>query len=482
MTRHVGRRCAFRLPVRGRLRRAADRLDQPRHAVLHLEAGLGGEQLLRGRRQGPELQQRRRRGRSPGPGLRAAQHAQAHDLHRRDDLVLLGGAAGNRLRRPDAALRSTPSTRPKGTFQKQSLPPTLLSPSTVQAFFDQPTFRWTPTHGARRYRLQVSADPTFGNPLDDVITDATSYSTNTTYPADTVLYWRVRADDENLNGLTWSATGTFEKQLAAPVPSSSNPTQGDTLPVWSWAPVQGASSYDLAVDQPDGQHRDYSDIRTPAASFIKMTGTGVWHWRVRAEFPRTDRHDAGPVLGDCRRSPARSASPSTPRPTRPRTTSCSAGIRGSGSRTTRCRSPRARTSAASVETVTTDNPSYAPTMTQYGYTTSSTLYWHVAGVDEDRNQGDWSQAQQIQLLPRLRVSVSGLARHKHVEHGARDGDGRAGQAALRRQGAPHGRRHPGGRQEDEQDRPGRLQGASRRRRASCSSARRRPASRPPTER
>jgi hypothetical protein len=51
-------------------------------------------------------------------------------------------------------------------------------------------------------------------------------------------------------------------------------------------------------------------------------------------------------------------------------------------------------------------------MAQYGYTTSSTLYWHVAGVDEDRNQGDWSQAQQIKLLPRLRVSVSGLARHK----------------------------------------------------------------------
>jgi hypothetical protein len=53
-------------------------------------------------------------------------------------------------------------------------------------------------------------------------------------------------------------------------------------------------------------------------------------------------------------------------------------------------------------------------MTQYGYTTASTLYWHVAGVDEDRNQGDWSQAQQIRLQPRLRVSVSGQARRKHA--------------------------------------------------------------------
>ena len=37
-------------------------------------------------------------------------------------------------------------------FQKQSTPPTQLYPSSVQVFLDQPTFRWTPTLGARRYR------------------------------------------------------------------------------------------------------------------------------------------------------------------------------------------------------------------------------------------------------------------------------------------------------------------------------------------
>src|SRR4029077_5621401 len=194
--------------------------------------------------------------------------------------VLPGTAAGGN----DAPPLSVASAA-KGSFQKQSTPPDLVSPSAVQAFLDQPTFRWTPTLGARRYRVQVSADPTFGSPLDDVLNDATSYSSDTTYPADTVLYWRVRADDENLTGLTWSATGTFQKKLGAPVPSASNATKGDALPVWAWSSVQGASSYDLAIDQPDGTHRDYSDIRTPAASFIKMTGTGVWHWRVRAEFP-----------------------------------------------------------------------------------------------------------------------------------------------------------------------------------------------------
>ena len=58
------------------------------------------------------------------------------------------------------------------------------------------------------------------------------------------------------------------------------------LPVWAWSPIQGASSYDLSVDSPDGTHRDFDDFRTPATSFLKMTGTGVFHWRVRANFPK----------------------------------------------------------------------------------------------------------------------------------------------------------------------------------------------------
>src|SRR5438876_96871 len=168
-------------------------------------------------------------------------------------------------------------------FQKQSLAPNLLYPAAGQLFYDQPTFRWAPADGARRYRFQVASDTSFSNLLDDVTTDGTSYSSNTTYPADTVLYWRVRADDENLVGLSWSGTGMFQKKLAAPVQSSQNPTSGDMLPVWAWSPVQGASSYDVSVDLPDGTHHYFSGFRTPVASFIKMTGTGVFSWRVRAE-------------------------------------------------------------------------------------------------------------------------------------------------------------------------------------------------------
>src|SRR5207249_115422 len=79
----------------------------------------------------------------------------------------------------------------KADFQKQSIPPTLMAPSNGTVFLGQPTFRWTPVEGARRYRLQIAQDPTFGSPIDDVLTDSTAFSSSNTYPADTVLYWRV---------------------------------------------------------------------------------------------------------------------------------------------------------------------------------------------------------------------------------------------------------------------------------------------------
>jgi hypothetical protein len=299
-------------------------------------------------------------------------------------------------------------------FQKQSTPPSLVSPNSVQVFLDQPSFRWTPTLGARRYRIQVSQDPSFGDPLDDVVTDATSYSSNTTYPADTVLYWRVRADDENLTGLTWSATGTFQKKLATPVPSASNASSSESLPVWAWSPVQGASSYDVAIDSPDGTHRDFSDFRTPVVSFIKMTGTGVFHWRVRAEFPTaTGGKTPGPY------SATQSFTRTIGEPVNAKTDSARDHVLVSWDPRLGVKEYKLQISSTTdfsrvVETVTTDNSSYAPSMTQSGYNAGGTLFWRVAGVDEDRNQGDWTQIQQIRLQPRLRLSVSGFPKRKRA--------------------------------------------------------------------
>jgi hypothetical protein len=298
-------------------------------------------------------------------------------------------------------------------FQKQSTPPSLLGPSSGTTFFDQPTFRWSPVLGARKYEFQVAQDPSFGSPIDDVTTDATAYSSNTTYPADTILYWRVRASDENGVGLTWSATGTFEKTLAAPVPSPTNDTAGQYLPVWTWSSVNGAVSYDLSIDQPDGTTRTFADFRMPATSFSKLTGTGVFHWRVRAEFPKQGSGTTTP-------GPWSVSSPFTRsigEPVGLKTDASPDHVLLSWTPKLGVKQYKLQVSgrpdfATAVENVMTENTAYAPKLSNVAYLSGNQLYWRVAGVDADNNVGDFSPAQPLSLLPKLKIAVKGSLRKK----------------------------------------------------------------------
>jgi hypothetical protein len=170
------------------------------------------------------------------------------------------------------------------TFNKSSGAPSLVSPGNGAVATAQPTFRWSAAENARNYRLQVSQDPTFGKLLDDLTTDATSYTSSSTYPADTTLYWRVRANDWIGQGLNWSPTGAFVRRLSTPVPGLSSPTTLFGPEPLSWTGVQGAISYDIQVEQVDGSKSEFS-FESPSASFTRYWGTGIGHWRVRAEFP-----------------------------------------------------------------------------------------------------------------------------------------------------------------------------------------------------
>jgi hypothetical protein len=306
----------------------------------------------------------------------------------------------------------TPALGAPQNFQKQSTPPSRIAPADGTLFFDQPTFRWTPTEGARRYRFQVAQDPSFGSPIDDLTTDSTAYTSNTTYPADTVLYWRVRADDENAVGLTWSTTGTFQRKLAAPVPSATNSVAGEYLPVWAWNPVNGAVSYDLSIDQPDGTTRNWTDFRMPATSFQKLTGTGVFHWRVRAEFAK---QGFGKTPG-----PWSASMPFTRQIGEPgglRTDAAPDHVLFSWSPKLGVKEYRLQVSgrpdfSTPIEEITTDNTAYAPKLSNVAYLSGNQLYWRVAGVDGDGNVGDFSPAQPLSLLPRMKVTVKGSLRKR----------------------------------------------------------------------
>jgi hypothetical protein len=322
------------------------------------------------------------------------------------------GAAGNPLL---AAARN---------LQKLSTPPSLTSPSAGEQVLVQPTFRWTPAEGARRYRLQVSQDPSFGTMLDDLTTASTAYTSATSYPADTVLYWRVRADDENLIGLRWSAVGNFQRRLAAPTPRFDS-NAGDMFPVISWDPVPGAVSYRIAVDEADGEHFEYDDFRSIAATFVQMTGTGVVGIRVRANFAtKVGTSTAGPwsstifftrTMGE---------------PTGAATDASVDHLLFSwdakpGAKQYRVFVSNREDFATTVEDVTTDNTSYAPPLTHSFYLLGGTFYWRVAAVDEDRNIGDFTRAHSftlkktagpgtVQVTQRLRLGVRGRLRVRRM--------------------------------------------------------------------
>lgn len=131
----------------------------------------------------------------------------------------------------------------------------------------------------------MSADRNFGTLLDQVLTTSTAYTATKTYPANAALYARVRAEDETEIGLTWSTLRRFRNTLPRPAPSGDNPTRGELIPTWTWKPVQGAVSYDVHVELPDGSDRDVSGYLPSAFTATEMRGTGVFHWQVRAEFP-----------------------------------------------------------------------------------------------------------------------------------------------------------------------------------------------------
>ncbi|HVD09195.1 MAG TPA: hypothetical protein VNB88_00975 [Gaiellaceae bacterium] len=294
-------------------------------------------------------------------------------------------------------------------FQKQSTPPALLSPVGNTQITTQPTFTWTAAEGARRYRLQVSQDPTFGSPIDDVLTRSTAYTSNSTYPADTVLYWRVRADDEKLVGLTWSATGTFRRTLPAPVPDADNPTSGDLIPLFTWAPITGAVSYDFEINEPDGDSSVFEDAYSSAFAFVKMTGTGVWGWRVRANYPTTSTYSLteGPwsVMRYFTRTIHEPAGATTDRGVSRVLFSWQPVL---GMKNYRLQVSSRPDFARLVENVITDNTVYAPRLTTgQEYLNGGLFYWRVAAADEDRNTGDFSPALTLALPKAMRVTTSG---------------------------------------------------------------------------
>ncbi len=313
-----------------------------------------------------------------------------------------------------------PTTRPNGdglatqptdnnpqAFQKRSIPPTLLSPANGADVGGQPVFRWTSVEASRQYRIQVDDDPTFGDPIADVVTNATAYTSTSALPPDSVLYWRVRANDENLVGLTWSATGTFTRRLPTPVVGA-NPSGGEDIPLLSWNPVEGAVSYDMHVEQADGTKRNFT-MRASAFTPVIFYGTGIWHWQVRANFRSGSRTVSGGYFAP-QPFTRRIATPSGERTTKVRRGTLLSWDPARMAKSYRVQIGTTDSFTRILEQTTTDNTSWAPRMTDLGYSGAERLYWRVAAVDEGGNLGGWA-TNPLRSAPRAKLRLKGKLRY-----------------------------------------------------------------------
>jgi hypothetical protein len=284
-------------------------------------------------------------------------------------------------------------------FDKQSTPPRLIAPAPGAKPSGPPVFTWTAVDAARRYNLQVSREDDFGKLLDDVTTASITYTANASYPADVALYWRVRAEDEEGVGLTWSEKRVFRYKLPAPNVAGGE-RAGDFIPTWRWRPVQGAVTYDMHVALPDGSQKDFRSLRAAAMTATKMTGTGVFRWRVRANFPQG--RFSGTVPG-----PWSVTKPFT------RTLGKPAGTRtvGGGRSIHFAWKPKMGAQEYLVQVserpdfsrisdrATTDGTTYAPELERRFSSRNNTpwLYWRVAALDEDRNQSAFTKPKRFRV-------------------------------------------------------------------------------------
>lgn len=295
-----------------------------------------------------------------------------------------------------------PGDQSPQSFVKASEAAALITPAAGSDVTGQPVFRWSWREGAKDYRLQVAQDPTFGSPIDDVKTQATSFTPTKSYPADTVLYWRVRVTDVKDRGLTWSPTGTFRRRLPIPAHADGNPTGGPTIPALAWLPVQGAESYSIHADQADGTKRDYT-LRGTVFTPNIFYGTGVWHWQIRANFP------GGSQSGWSAPTPF---TRTIPPPDGVNAINRDGRVLISWEPSVMAKKYKVEISASnSFSTIaysaTTENLALAPPLTSAAFLDGGTLYWRVAAIDEGNNVGGFATGQ-FKTPKRMVVRVSGV--------------------------------------------------------------------------
>ncbi|HWH92217.1 MAG TPA: hypothetical protein VNT03_00010 [Baekduia sp.] len=311
-------------------------------------------------------------------------------------------------------------------FSKVSSPPTLLDPGPGADTPQQPVFRWNTAEGAASYRVQVARDREFRDVIDNQVTASTAYAAAATYPVDTQLYWRVRprvCDGTfgngacmrflELRGSDVTDLRTFRRTLTVPALDAGNATGGEVIPVFSWGPVFGAISYDVHIDQADGTTKDFT-VAAPRFTPTGWYGTGVWSWRVRANFASlTPSVKAQSAYSAPMRYVRRIAPPSDPRISHGNHRLSFAWTPDAAATKYRVQISATDSFTRILEQVTTPSTAWAPSLTNAAFAEGGRLFWRMQILDSGSQEGAWRNG--VVNLPRgLRVNVRGMLRRKRT--------------------------------------------------------------------
>ena len=166
--------------------------------------------------------------------------------------------------------------------------------------------------------------------------------------------------------------------------------------------VKGAISYDVQVALPSGGSATFSHIPTPAAVPLQLSGTGVFRWKVRADF-------AGGVSSPFS-SPVRLTRTVTPPKGGHVTMSNGHWLLFSwqghpGVKKYILQVATRPDFSGGVDNEVTEGTIVAPNLFQGGYAKGGLFYWHLAAVDADGNTGGYSPTKTFRFPRSVRQAL-----------------------------------------------------------------------------
>jgi hypothetical protein len=136
-------------------------------------------------------------------------------------------------------------------------------------------------------------------------------------------------------------------------------------------------------------------------------GTGVWHWKVRARFPKSPSGETPGAYSAPQAYTRRIDAPSGGRDVNTPQHMLLSWAPASMAKEYRVQVAATDSFSAPIDTHTVQGTDYAPFLTQPGFRAGGRLYWRVAAVEEGGNVGAWA-ARPLVLRKAMKVTASGL--------------------------------------------------------------------------